>query len=233
MRKLSIIMAMALVLCGALALSAQAFVIDLEIGATQTGASVAYAGPNVVAPLIGTNLIIDKIQGNGTPANAGALNALVGTGHWNFTTGNFTGFTPEDWNFGSGGSLSVTGPFSGTGSGTGITVANAVTSGTWIKADVDRIGVNNAYSVSGAFTDLKTDDLLAYFGLSSLDGTTFVATFNFGLNTLTDILPPNFFTSTTVTSGDISNVPVPPSLLLLGSGLLGMGVLRFRKGTCC
>ncbi|MHB9073036.1 MAG: hypothetical protein ACYC6G_05885 [Desulfobaccales bacterium] len=27
-------------------------------------------------------------------------------------------------------------------------------------------------------------------------------------------------------------VPVPPSMLLLGSGLLGLGILRFRKGTC-
>ncbi|MFA4902322.1 MAG: hypothetical protein WC600_06200 [Desulfobaccales bacterium] len=27
-------------------------------------------------------------------------------------------------------------------------------------------------------------------------------------------------------------VPVPPSVLLLGSGILGLGLLRFRKGTC-
>ncbi|MFA4902323.1 MAG: hypothetical protein WC600_06205 [Desulfobaccales bacterium] len=30
----------------------------------------------------------------------------------------------------------------------------------------------------------------------------------------------------------VDPVPVPPSVLLLGSGLLGLGALRFRKGTC-
>lgn len=30
----------------------------------------------------------------------------------------------------------------------------------------------------------------------------------------------------------VDPVPVPPSVLLMGSGLLGLGILRFRKGTC-
>ncbi len=232
MRKLLIIMALALALCGAFAMAAQAFVVDFEIQPIQTGALVTYGGGTT--NLVGSHLLIDRITGIDTPLHAGNADALTNntnTGLWNFTGPGFTSAFPDHWLFTSNlatSSLNIAGSF--TNGATTVTNPVPLIQGNWTNAEVHRIGATNSYAVTGVFTDLKSSPLLAYFGIP---GGTETATFNFGITLPDGIVPGDAFQSLTVTSGDITQtlpaVPIPPSALLLGSGLLGMILLGKRK----
>lgn len=232
MRKLLRIMTLALALCAAFAMAAQAFTIDFEIQPIQTGAAVSFAGGST--NLLGTNLLIDKIIGIDTPLHAGALDALTNnanTGLWNFTGPGFTTALPDHWLFTSNqntSSLVISGPFSN-GATTVVDPVPSIT-GNWTNAEVHRIGTTNNYAVTGVFTDLKSDALLAYFGLPSGLET---ATFTFGITLPAGLTPADAFGSLAVQSGDIAQtaaVPIPPSVILLGTGLLGLvGLRKFSK----
>jgi hypothetical protein len=229
MRKLLTIMALALALSGAFAMAAQAFVIDFELQPIQTG-TVSYGGG--ATNLVGFDLLIDKITGIGTNLNAGntaALTNTTNTGLLNFTGPGFTTSLPSHWLFTSNlgtSSLVISGPFSN--GGTTITTPVPSITGNWTNAEVHQIGNTNSYAVTGVFTDLKSDPLLAYFGESGTGPET--ATFAFGITLPAGISPGAPFTSLTVSSGDITEtpatVPVPPSAILLGSGLLALVGLR-------
>jgi hypothetical protein len=235
-------LAMALALCGAMVVSAQALPaeIDFNIMADVSGkASISYAGgglsnPN---PLVGSSIPVFSITGLHTPANSGVTlflptNALLG-----FTTGNFTGFTGEEWLFGGGGSISVIGaipaqtPVGGTPfGGSGATLLSGQFAGT---EDVDQAqgvaGPTNFYITGASFFDQKDAALLAYYGLSFFNGLDINGNLNISFNA-SGQTPPNAFSSTQVLSGDVVNmVPIPPSALLLGSGLLGLVGLGWRR----
>jgi hypothetical protein len=192
-------------------------VLDFTIPGGQGGASVSYAGGS--SPLVGSNLKVSDVSGGGTPANSGATLAIT-NGLLNFTTGSFTNSNGGVWNFGGGGSVTITGtvapqtpagfaPFGGT-SGT-------LMDATFSSASVSSVNVNNSFLTLGLFFDPPNSDLKTYFGLPDLKYQGFF-NLTFNLDTATSAGSP--FDSSFVGSGDTqtSPVPAPGFLVLLCSG---------------
>ncbi len=154
----------------------------------------------------------------------------VTDGVLSFTTGPLTGFSPTEWDFGGGASSSIT--ITGAVPAAGITDPNTVLlSGTFDLAKVIYL-VNSLFTFNVAaagFQDTKAPALVEYFGIPA--GTPFIGSFNLSFNTEAGQVPPGSFASVTMGSGNLFNVPVPipPSLLLLGTGLVGLMGLGYRR----
>ena len=85
------------------------------------------------------------------------------------------------------------------------------------------------FKIAGStFFDQKNEDLLDLYGIPSTIPS-WTGGFNLSFNA--SGAPPATFTSSQVLSGDVVNdpVPEPATMLLLGSGLLGMGVYARRR----
>ena len=218
--KMVIILALGLVLGGAFALPAQATTLDFTLGFLP-GGTVSFAGGS--APLIGAGIdvsfVVDKDTANlPIPVTGGVLS---------FTTGPLTGLSPTEWDFGGGASSTI--KITGAVPLAGITDPSTVLlSGTFDLAKV--IYLSNPlfiFNIAGAvFQDTKDPLLLEYFGIPA--GTPFLGSFNLSFKTAAGKIPPGSLCKHTMGSGNLFNVPVPlPStLLLLGSGLVGLAGLR-------
>ena len=197
--KTLVTLASALILCGAMVISAQAFVVELDFSIPVSGPtvvdSISYAGG--ANPLVGTNIPVASVTGINTPLNSGATLTITG-GALNFATGNFIGSNPEEWEFaGPPGTMSVTGGIPAL-SLASTTLASGPFVGT---ADVDQES-NAQFYVSGAsFDDTKNQALLAYFGLGGLAGVSLPGYFNIGFVDTNVPSPGDPFTSTQVNSG--------------------------------
>ncbi len=76
--------------------------------------AISYAGG--AAPLVGTDLFVNFVLGDDTPLNAETQFATVA--RLDFATGAFQGVQGNAWQFGDGGSLTITGTGPGGASGT-------------------------------------------------------------------------------------------------------------------
>jgi hypothetical protein len=205
-------------------------VLDFNIPGVQKSASISYAGG--ATPLVGSNLKVMDVTGGDSPLNDGA-GLVITNGVLSFTSGNFTNSAGGVWNFGGGGSVTITGtiapqtpagfaPFSGT-------------SGTLMNAQFASASVSNitgkSYLTLGLFFDPPDATLASYFGLPANNYEGF---FDVTFNVSSSIPVGSAFTSHFVGSGDTetSPVPAPGFLVLLCSGgtvSLAGYVLRRRK----
>lgn len=196
-------------------------ILDFGVIAPTSG-SISFAGG--VLPLVGTNIQVDNVTRLDTGVAYNILNGLL-----NFTTGELTGFTTTTWEFGGGPTTSIliVGTIDVDKSGTvnDGDITGTLLTGTFGTAKVLFFGTS--YKIAGsAFSDTKDLAMLELFGLPNMP---YSGNFNMGFNAYG--LPPNGFSSSTVLSGDVTNSPIPEpaTMLLLGSGLLGIGIIARRK----
>jgi hypothetical protein len=187
--------------------------LKFDDGATP-GGTVSYDGAG--GPAIGTDIIFTTITGIDTPANAGVELACTGC-LLNFETGNNVSEGPALWNFGPGGTITVTGAVAALGLPAGTTLLSGTFSGT---PNEIQAGVLGLFAAGGV--DVKDPILAAFFGLTPdfVHATTSIqAPLTVGADAS--------FTGPVV-NADLNNlqipVPVPATGLLLGLGLLLMGL---------
>lgn len=225
MKILTVAMALALAVCGALALSAQAAYLDFEIQPPHPlTASISYVGGN--APLVVFDLHVSDVIGVGLP---GGTLPIVG-GDLDFTTGPFSGFTATQWFFGGGPGSFIT--LTGAIPAIGINNPIVLLTGWFGTATVIDFGPNNNFMITGAaFQDYKACPLLDYYFPQGAPPA-FNGTLNVSFSAQGP--PPGAFataSSLDIGAGNLINtpVPVPASLLLMGSGLLGLAGFGLRR----
>jgi hypothetical protein len=226
MKKTAIILALALIFCLGFTLSAQA-IPTLEFIIDDHAAGIVYMDPDGQG-VRGENITVTEVVGIDTPLNSGVHLTLT-QGLLFFHTGDFTGIVDgSKYLYSAGRYIQVTGAVVGTaitdlstllltGVFTGIPEVDVVSGGGIVK---------------GSFTDQKNDILASFYGLA---GNAFTSgNLNLSFASLEPLNPPESFRSTAgvgggLASNEVNAIPLPPSGLLLGSGVLGLVISRFRR----
>jgi len=190
------------------------------------GGTVSYGGSG--GSLVGSNIAIDTLLGINTPANGGGHD--VTAGYLNFQSGTLLSYdgSTDTYTFNGGGSFTITGGVSDAGiSSTTGGLPTVLLSGSFLGATIGPSGALSLFTGSG--TDTKNPNLVAWFGLPA------DSKFVFGpATTHVDVnggaLDGGAFSGAT-SSTDVSNtvVPEPGSMMLFGSGLVGLSTLVRRR----
>jgi hypothetical protein len=197
---------------------AQAAILKFDDPVTP-GGTVSYDGAGGAA--IGDAILIQSIQGIGTPLNDGVTLTCTGC-TLDFTTGANVSEGPALWNFGPGGTITLTGAVAALGLPAGTTLLSGTFSGT-----PNEITGGDAFGLFAAVgTDVKNDALATFFGLGP--DFTFATT---SIQTATTVGADGSFAGTVV-NADLNNtqtvVPNPMTVLLVGMGMVGLVAMRRR-----
>ena len=200
--------------------------LDFGIKAPTAG-TLSYAGG--IAPLIGLGIDVDDVVGLDTPSNSNVF-SVCSSSTLDFETGASTG----GWNFGSGGTITITGGIDFPDATPDIAAGSTLLEGTFNNATVIDLGSGSfEFQIAGgSFSDTKHPELLAFYGLPDIG---YAGGLNISFSTTANADDP--FTSNQILSGDVTNqpvpVPAPEAVWLFGSGLLGLvglvGIARRRS----
>ena len=216
-----------LVIFSVFSVTANAAVINFNSTSGANGGTVSYVSGG---PLIGTGIAIGTVSGIGTVSNAGsyACNGCV----LSFATGFLDPLASSGgrYVFGGDGFFEITGLVDTAAAGAGVIDGSGgfgpapLLTGSWTgQVTVDIIGGVVGFS-NGVGVDTKNPELLSFFGISSPDDFSFANT-NIFLADLTDTIADQADFSTNVNQAivaNISTVPLPGAVWLLGSALIGM-----------
>lgn len=170
---------------------------------------------------MGTNIEVDKVTGLQTPLNNGVTLSCTGC-LLNFTTGALS----SSWNWGGPGSISPDGAIPGAGIASSTNLFN----GTFLNASlITLLGVTVVALTN--FTATNNVNVTNFFGMPSDSG--YVGSINLSFQVPTGTVTGGAFSTAAggqLLSGDIGiSTPEPSSMLLLGSGLAGIGLWSRKR----